>query len=321
MMTSLIVRNLTTEFRSQDRWLRVVDGASFHLNGGEILGLVGESGCGKSTTALSLVRLLPKNGRIVSGELHLDGVDLMKVSEDEMRRLRGSHLSMMFQDPMTSLDPAFTVGDQVAETIREHMDLGKAEAIEKTVELFRLVGIPAPRERIGSYPHQLSGGMRQRVGLAIAISCHPQVFIADEPTTAVDVTIQAQILRLIKKHVVSEQQAGVILITHDLGIVAQTCDRVAVMYAGNIVEIADTVSLFSKPLHPYTQALLASVLTRGVSRGKLPTIEGSVPDLSDLPPGCPFHPRCPHAMSVCSSETAPRVDLNGGEVACFLYRE
>jgi oligopeptide/dipeptide ABC transporter ATP-binding protein len=269
-----------------------------------------------------MTKLLPNNARILSGEVWLDQEELLGRADEDMQQVRGSRISMMFQDPMTSLDPAFTVGDQVVETLREHTDLGRAEAAGRASELFHQVGIPAPQQRLGAYPHQMSGGMRQRVALAIAICCHPRVFIADEPTTAVDVTIQAQILRLIKDLVEHERGMGVLLITHDLGIVAQTCDRIAVMYAGQIVELADTFSLFGEPRHPYTQALLESAVGRGAGRGKLPTIEGAVPDLRNLPTGCHFHPRCERATAVCSKESPPRVSLpDGGEVACVLYRD
>lgn len=321
-MSVLTVRDLTTEFKAQGQWLRAVDGVSLQLEPGEILGLVGESGCGKSTAAYTMMRLLPDNARIVSGQVWLEEEDLLAKSVDDMRRVRGSRMAMMFQDPMTSLDPFFTVGAQLTETMREHLDVTPQEARARAAEFFRLVGIPAPQERLESYPHQLSGGMRQRVAIAIAVSCSPRVFIADEPTTALDVTIQAQILALIKRLVAQEQRTGVILITHDLGIVAQTCDRVAVMYAGEIVEVTDTFSLYGQPSHPYTRALLASVSGRGAGRGQLPTIEGMVPDLRDLPRGCHFHPRCPQARAVCSEQRPLKVNLpHGGEVACVLYEQ
>jgi oligopeptide/dipeptide ABC transporter ATP-binding protein len=337
-MSLLTVQGLTTEFQSDGRWLRAVDGVTFELQPGEILGLVGESGCGKSTTAYSIMRLLPRNARTLAGKVWLDGEELLSKDEDEMRRLRGSRLAMIFQDPMTSLDPVFTVGEQLVETVQEHLGLTHAQAWERAMELFRQVGIPAPAERLRAYPHQFSGGMRQRIALAIAISCHPRVLIADEPTTALDVTIQAQILHLIKRLLVQEQGTAVLLITHDLGIVAQVCDRVAVMYAGEIVEVADTVSLFSEPRHPYTQALLSSLPgrgsiepalssskgspRRGAVRGQLATIEGTVPDLANLPAGCHFHPRCRHARPICSQQPPPRVKLpHEREVACVLYTE
>ena len=319
-MNALDVRGLTTEFRVHGRWLRAVDGVSFSVKQGEILGLVGESGCGKSTAAQSIMRLLPPNARIVGGEVWLDGEETMGKDEIAMTRQRGSGMALMFQDPMTSLDPVFSVGEQLVETLEEHLDMTRAQALERAVDLMRQVGISEPRRRLNAYPHELSGGMRQRVALAIAVSCQPRVLIADEPTTALDVTIQAQILRLIRGLAKGAQQTGVVLITHDLGVVAQTCDRVAVMYAGAIVEMADTFSLFAHPSHPYTQALLGSVVALGASRGQLPTIEGAVPDLPALPGGCRFHPRCPRAKPVCSQRPPDRVELpHGGEVACVLY--
>lgn len=318
----LIVRDLTTEFQTNGRWLRAVDKVGFELRPGEILGLVGESGCGKSTTAHTIMRLLPRNARVVSGEVWLDGDEILEGGEEAIRRIRGRKIAMIFQDPMTSLDPAFTVGEQLAETVREHLGLSQSQARQRAVELFQQVGIPSPEERLNAYPHQFSGGMRQRIALAIAISCHPRVLIADEPTTALDVTIQAQILRLIRRLLVQERQTGVLLITHDLGVVAQVCDRVAVMYAGEIVEVGDTLSLFSEPLHPYTQALLSSIPGRGAARGQLSTIEGTVPELSDLPSGCHFHPRCPYEKSICSQQPPPRVKLSQErEVTCVLYGE
>jgi peptide/nickel transport system ATP-binding protein len=227
---------------------------------------------------------------------------------------------MIFQDPLTSLDPAFTVGDQLMETVHEHLGLSRSQARQRALELFRQVGIPAPEERLRAYPHQFSGGMRQRIALAIAISCNPQVLIADEPTTALDVTIQAQILSLIKRLLVQTRQAGVLLITHDLGIVAQVCDRVAVMYAGELVEVGDVFSIFGQPLHPYTQALLGSLPSHQVRRGQLATIQGRVPGLADQPQGCRFHPRCAYARDICAQQPPARRQLSPQqEVACVLY--
>jgi peptide/nickel transport system ATP-binding protein len=319
-MSLLEVSHLVTEFKTSGRWLQAVSGVSFQLQPGEILGLVGESGCGKSTTAYSIMRLLPPNARIAQGEIRLNGTELVGKSEDELRNIRGSRLSMIFQDPMTSLDPVFTVGDQLIETVQEHLDLNQSEARHRALELFQQVGIPAPEERLNAYPHQFSGGMRQRIALAIAISCHPQVLIADEPTTALDVTIQAQILRLIKKLLVQKRDTGVLLITHDLGVVAQICDRVAVMYAGEIVEMGDVLSVFSDPHHPYTQALLNSLPSREIARGQLVSIQGRVPNLANQPTGCRFHPRCSHAKAICATQMPPRVQLSSKrEVACVLY--
>lgn len=319
-MSLLEVRGLTTEFKISGAWHAAVSDASFALEPGEILGLVGESGCGKSTAAYSVMKLLPSNARISRGEVHLNGTEILSKPDDEIRRIRGSQLSMIFQDPMTSLDPVLTVGEQVIETIEEHLGLSRAEARKRTLELFRQVGIPAPEDRLKAYPHQFSGGMSQRIALAIAISCNPQVLIADEPTTALDVTIQAQILRLIKKLLVEERGTGVLFITHDLGIVAQICDRVAVMYAGEIVEVGDVESIFANPLHPYTKALLNSLPSNQVERGKLENIKGRVPGLEDRPAGCHFHPRCDQAKAICTTRAPPRINLSPQrEVACVLY--
>jgi peptide/nickel transport system ATP-binding protein len=319
-MSLLDVRGLLTEFKMDGRWLAAVSGVSFQLQAGEILGLVGESGCGKSTTAYSIMNLLPANARIAAGEVWVDGTQVLGRNEDEWRKIRGTQLSMIFQDPMTSLDPAFRVGNQLIETVQEHLGLSYSEARQRALELFRQVGIPAPEHRLDAYPHQCSGGMRQRIALAIAISCHPQVLIADEPTTALDVTIQAQILRLIKRLLVQEKGTGVLLITHDLGIIAQVCDRVAVMYAGEIIEVGDVLSIFSDPRHPYTQALLNSLPSRQIARGQLANIKGRVPGLADRPYGCRFHPRCTHATSICAQQAPPRIQLSPQrEVACVLY--
>ncbi len=319
-MSLLSVRNLTTEFFSGGAWLEAVSDVSFDLRRGEILGLVGESGCGKSTVAYSVMRLLASNAQISAGEVWLEDVNLTAADEGELQDLRGSRLSMIFQDPMTALDSLFTVGHQVIETLQEHLDLNVIEARERALALLRQVGIPAAEERLNAYPYQFSGGMSQRIALAIAISCHPQVLIADEPTTALDVTIQAQILHLIRRLLVEEQGTGVLLITHDLGVVAQVCDRVAVMYAGKIVEFGDVASIFSNPLHPYTQALLNSLPSQGIARGELENIQGRVPSLADRPAGCRFHPRCSHALGVCRQETPQlRTTADGQEVACVLY--
>ena len=319
-MSLLSVRHLTTEFRSGGRWLEAVSDVSFDLQPGEILGLVGESGCGKSTIAYSIMRLLASNARISAGEVWLGDVNLTAAGEDALQDLRGSQLSMIFQDPMTALDSLFTVGHQVIETLQEHLQLDAAAARIRALELLRQVGIPAAEERLNAYPYQFSGGMSQRIALAIAISCHPQVLIADEPTTALDVTIQAQILHLIRRLLVDEGGAGVLLITHDLGVVAQVCDRVAVMYAGKIVESGPAEAIFSEPLHPYTQALLKSLPSQGIQRGALENIRGRVPSLDDRPAGCRFHPRCPHALPVCSEAAPPLLKREGGqEVACVLY--
>ncbi len=319
-MSLLSVRNLRTEFFSGGRWLEAVSDVSFDLRPGEILGLVGESGCGKSTIAYSIMRLLASNARISAGEVWLEDVNLTEADEDTLQGLRGSRLSMIFQDPITALDSLFTVGHQVTETLQEHLGLNMDEAQAQALALLRQVGIPAAEERLNAYPYQFSGGMSQRIALAIAISCHPQVLIADEPTTALDVTIQAQILHLIRSLLVEEQGTGVLLITHDLGVVAQVCDRVAVMYAGKIVEFSDVLSIFNNPLHPYTQALLKSLPSHGIARGALENIQGRVPSLTDWPSGCHFHPRCIHARAICREQTPPlRTTAESHEVACVLY--
>ena len=319
-MSLLKLRGLSAEFYSGGRWLEAVSDVSFELRSGEILGLVGESGCGKSTIAYSIMRLLAGNARISAGQIWLDDLDLLALDEEQLRGIRGRQLSMIFQDPMTALDSLFSVSHQIIETLREHLDMDKAEAQARALELLRQVGIPAAAERMKAYPHQFSGGMSQRIALAIAIACHPQALIADEPTTALDVTIQAQILHLIRRLLVEEQGSGVLLITHDLGVVAQVCDRVAVMYAGKIVEFGDARAIFRQPLHPYTQALLKSLPSQGIARGALATIQGRVPSLEDRPSGCRFHPRCPHAKAICREQAPPlKAQADGQEVACVLY--
>ena len=319
-MSLLSVQNLTAEFHSGGRWLEAVSDVSFDLQRGEILGLVGESGCGKSTIAYSVMRLLANNARISDGEVWLEDINLLELSEERLQDLRGSRLSMIFQDPTTALDSLFTVGHQVMETLQEHLLLTAPQARKQALELLRQVGIPAAEQRLNAYPYQFSGGMSQRIALAIAISCHPQVLIADEPTTALDVTIQAQILHLIRSLLVEEQGTGVLLITHDLGVVAQVCDRVAVMYAGKIVEFGDVHSIFANPLHPYTQALPNSLPSQGIARGQLENIRGRVPSLADRAAGCRFHPRCLHAKAICREAIPPlRSVSEKQEVACVLY--
>jgi oligopeptide/dipeptide ABC transporter ATP-binding protein len=318
--TLLEVRNLTTEFATDGHRARVVDHVTFDLRAGEILGLVGESGCGKSTTGFSLLRLLPSNADIVEGEVWLDGEDLLRKSDEEMRRIRGSRIAMVFQDPMTSLDPSFPVGDQLAEVLEEHRGMGRSEALEEAARLLRSVGIPSPEARLRAYPHEFSGGMRQRIVIAITLACDPQVLVADEPTTALDVTIQAQTLRLFRTLNTERRHTGILLITHDLGVIAQLCHRVAVMYAGEIVEMGDVEAIFTRPAHPYTQALLASIPARARGRGALPAIEGTVPNPMAYPSGCRFHPRCPRAFADCP-EVRPRPIqvAPGHSAACLLY--
>jgi oligopeptide/dipeptide ABC transporter ATP-binding protein len=295
----LSVRDLRTYFYTRWGVTKAVDGVSFDLRQGETLGLVGESGCGKSVTVLSLMRLIPiPPGRYVSGEITLDGEDIMKLSDGEMSNIRGRKISMILQDPMTALNPVFNIENQLGEPLRIHQKLKGKELWDKAIDALKRVRIPAPDVRIKDYPHQLSGGMRQRVVGAISISCNPLVLIADEPTTSLDVTIQAQYLRLLKD-LQAQAGLGIIFITHDFGIVAKNCDRVNVMYAGRTVEEADVRTIFNDPLHPYTQALIGSLPKLEEDVERLYSIEGQPPALFDLPPGCSFAPRCPHAMDKC----------------------
>ncbi|HEY0323961.1 MAG TPA: ABC transporter ATP-binding protein [Pyrinomonadaceae bacterium] len=319
----LEVRNLQTHFPTRAGLVRAVDGVSFYLDKGELLGLVGESGCGKSITALSVMRLISPPGKIVGGEIVFDGEDLLKFSDARMRELRGDDIAMIFQDPMTSLNPVFTVGEQVSEALRLHRKLSKQEARRATIEAMREVAIPDPARRVDDYPHQLSGGMRQRVMIAMALACDPKLLIADEPTTALDVTIQAQILELLDE-LRRTRELAVLLITHDLGVVAEVADRVAVMYTGRIVEESPVEELFARPKHPYTEGLLRSVpkltIEEVEKKKRLETIEGMVPSPTALPPGCHFAPRCQHRMPRCTEGLIPLYELEG-EVAvrCVLY--
>jgi oligopeptide transport system ATP-binding protein len=318
----LQVKELKTYFSTDDGIVKAVDGVSFELHRGETLGIVGESGCGKSVTCLSVMKLIPSPpGRIVSGQALLDGRDIFRISDEEVRRMRGSRISMIFQDPMTSLNPFLRISTQMVETLQLHQGLGKMQAKDKAVEMLRLVGIPNPAARVDDYPHQFSGGMRQRVMIAMALSCNPEILIADEPSTALDVTIQAQILEIIKNLSV-ELGTAVILITHDLGVVAGMCDSICVMYAGRIVEKAAVEGLYSSPKHPYTQGLIKSVprLDRP-GRQRLYSIEGQPPNLIDLPDACSFHPRCEFAMDICRRKFPPETLLDGRMVHCWLYEE
>lgn len=318
----LEVKQLVTQFRTDQGTVTAVNGVSFDVYKGKSLGIVGESGSGKSTVALSIMRLVaPPAGQIVRGEVLLQGQDLLQLSPRAMQHVRGNRISMIFQEPMTSLNPVFTIGNQVKETLQLHQDITAKEAQERAIELLSMVGIPAPEKRVQEYPHQFSGGMRQRVMIAMALACQPDILIADEPTTALDVTIQAQILELMQQ-LQEEQDMGIVLITHDLGVVAEICDEVAVMYCGEIVEQADTNTLFSQPAHPYTQGLLASIPPLEPSQTdfgqrRLKSIPGVVPPLSQLPVGCNFQDRCSRSDGACkkdpiSVEVAPR-----HTVACF----
>ena len=313
--TVLTVENLRTYFTTRWGTVKAVDGISFDLRRGETLGIVGESGCGKSVTMLSLMRLIPiPPGRIVSGSIVLDGEDIIPISEQEMAKIRGSKIALIIQDPMTSLNPVFSIGNQVEEAIRIHQDIPKRAVKERALEVLRKVNIPAAEIRAKDYPHQMSGGMRQRVVGAIGISCQPQVLIADEPTTSLDVTIQAQYLKLLKD-IQRDSNLSIIFITHDFGIVAKMCDRVAVMYAGRIVEHGSVRDIFNNPSHPYTVALLASVpkMDRDVER--LYSIEGQPPPLHDLPVGCAFADRCPDVMDKCREQYPDSMAVSEGHVA------
>ena len=322
-MSLLEVKDLRTHFHTRAGVVRAVDGVDLYLDRGELLGLVGESGCGKSITALSIMRLISPPGKIVSGEIIFDGKDLLKFSDAEMRQIRGDDIAMIFQDPMTSLNPVFTVGEQIAEALRLHRKLSRSDARAAAIEAMREVAIPDPARRVDDYPHQLSGGMRQRVMIAMALACDPKLLIADEPTTALDVTIQAQILELLNE-LRKSRDLAVLLITHDLGVVAETADRVAVMYTGKIVEESPVDELFARPKHPYTEGLLRSVPKLSIEdvakKERLETIEGVVPRPTDLPPGCHFEPRCRHRMPRCREGEIPLYDLEGGvKVRCVLF--
>ncbi|MAQ13072.1 MAG: dipeptide/oligopeptide/nickel ABC transporter ATP-binding protein [Chloroflexi bacterium] len=320
--TVLTVEDLRTYFTTRWGTVKAVDGISFDLRKGETLGIVGESGCGKSVTMLSLMRLIPiPPGRIVSGSITLDGEDLVQISEQEMARVRGSKIALIIQDPMTSLNPVFSIGNQVEEAIEIHQDIPKRSIVQGALEVLRKVNIPAAESRVKDYPHQMSGGMRQRVVGAIGISCQPQVLIADEPTTSLDVTIQAQYLKLLKD-IQKDSDLSLIFITHDFGIVAKMCDRVAVMYAGRIVEHGSVRDIFNNPSHPYTEALLASVpkMDRDVER--LFSIEGHPPPLHDLPVGCSFADRCPVVMDKCREQYPDSITVSDGHISsCWRASE
>ena len=314
----LSVRDLMTRFTTRDGEFFAVDGVSFDVERGEVMGLVGESGCGKSVTALSIMGILPDPpGRVASGEVFFEGRDLLKLPEPQMRSVRGGRIGMVFQEPMTSLNPVFTCGEQVAEAITAHRDVSKKDALRRAAELFDLVGLPDPERQVGSYPHQLSGGMRQRVMIAMAISCEPSLIIADEPTTALDVTIQAQILDLLDD-IRKKFNTAIILITHDLGIIAKMADRVAVMYAGRVVEYAKTDDIFHDTLHPYTEGLLASIPKPGEHLNRLKAIRGMVPKLTELPKGCKFFPRCDYGKPEYVETEPGLVEVKPGHlVRCF----
>ncbi len=321
----LEVKSLKTYFYTEDGTVRAVDGLDFEVYPGEVLGLVGESGCGKSVTSLSIMRLISAPGKVEAGEVLLDGVNLLNLPEHEMIHVRGNRISMIFQQPQTALNPVFRVGDQIGEVLSIHQGFGKEAGHERAVELLSMVGIPDADRRVDAFPHELSGGMAQRVMIAMGLACAPELLIADEPTTALDVTIQAQILDLMR-NLRENIGTAIILITHDLGVVAEMCERVAVMYAGEIVEQADVGPLFDLPLHPYTQGLIGSIPVLGKLKDRLEVIPGSVPNLVDLPPGCRFAPRCKamldHGLKICTDVKPDLIDVKPDhKVRCWLYQD
>ncbi len=315
----LEVKGLKTYFYTEDGVVQAINGVDFSIKPGQVMGLVGESGSGKSVTSLSIMRLLPASGKIVEGEIWFDQQDLAHAPETVLLNLRGNELSMIFQQPTSCLNPVFRIGDQIAEALMTHQKLSKdAEAKRQAIELLRIVGIADPQRRASAYPHEISGGMAQRVMIAMALACKPKLLIADEPTTALDVTIQAQILDLMR-NLRSETNTAILLITHDMGVIAEMCDKVAVMYAGQIVEYSDVYSLFDEQLHPYAEGLLAAIPVLGVVQETLAVIPGSVPNLINLPPGCKFHPRCPYAKEICAEQMPELEEVKPGHrVRCFM---
>ncbi len=321
MKNILEVKDLTTYFFTDKGTVKAVDGVSYTMKEGQTLGIVGESGCGKSINAMSILHLIEKPGKIVKGSIKFNGEELVGIDEAKMRHYRGNEISMIFQEPMTSLNPVFRVGQQISESLILHQKMTKEEARKKSIELLKKVGIPRAEKIVDDYPHQLSGGMRQRVMIAMALACNPKILIADEPTTALDVTIQAQILGLMNE-LQKETNTAIMLITHDLGVVAQMAHHVLVMYAGKVVESAPVVELFKNPKHPYTQGLLASVPNLEENKARLNSIDGVVPNPFELPEGCYFAPRCKHAMDICKKEHPGTYEINGEHAACcFLYSE
>lgn len=321
----LEVKNLKTYFYTEDGAVHAVDGVDFYVNQGEVLGIVGESGCGKSVTSLSIMRLISSPGKIIEGEILFDGKDLAQATEEEMMQVRGNRVSMIFQQPQSALNPVFKAGDQISEVLNIHQDLGQEAGVKRAVELLKLVGIPDPERRADAFPHELSGGMAQRVMIAMALACVPDLLIADEPTTALDVTIQAQILDLMRD-MRTQLGSAMILITHDLGVIAEMADRVAVMYAGEIVEQSKVADLFDNGLHPYTKGLIGSIPVLGEIRDKLEVIPGTVPNLVDPPKGCRFAPRCTarvhHNLSICTEEHPELIDFDEShKVRCWLYQD
>jgi len=316
----LSVRDLEVSLLGRRGKLVAVDGVSFDIAAGEVLGVVGESGAGKSLTGAAVIGLLEPPGRITGGEVWLDGHRIDNASPEEMRKVRGARIGMVFQNPLTSLNPLYRIGDQIVETIRTHKRVSQAEARERAIALLQEVGIQGARARIDSYPHEFSGGMRQRVVLALALCAEPELLIADEPTTSLDVSIQAQIIQLLKR-LCGERGTAVMLITHDMGVIAETADRVAVMYAGRIVEIGPVRDVVQRPRHPYTQGLMGAIPTLSDRAGRLTQIPGSMPRLTAIPAGCAFHPRCPHAFARCRTERPERMPAGASEAACWLVSD
>ncbi|MBK8051674.1 MAG: ABC transporter ATP-binding protein [Anaerolineales bacterium] len=314
----LEVQGLKTYFFTEDGVVQAINGVDFSIKLGQVMGLVGESGSGKSVTSLSIMRLLPASGKIVEGRVLFDGEDLADTSDSQMLEIRGNKISMIFQQPTSSLNPVFRIGDQIAEALTTHQSLSAEQAEQQAIELLRIVGIADPQRRFKAYPHEISGGMAQRVMIAMALACKPELLIADEPTTALDVTIQAQILDLMR-NLRTETGTSILLITHDMGVIAEMCDTVAVMYAGQIVEYTDVYSLFDEQLHPYAEGLLAAIPVLGVVQKTLAVIPGSVPNLIKLPPGCKFHPRCPYVKEICTKEQPDLLEAKPGhKVRCFM---
>ena len=317
-MSLLEVKDLVVEFPTRRGLLRALDGVSFAIAPGEILGVVGESGAGKSLTGAAIIGLLDPPGRIASGEIRLAGERIDQCSEVELRAIRGRRIGAIFQDPLASLDPLYSVGQQLIETIRTHLPMTEGQARQRAIELLEETGIPAPGERINHYPHQFSGGMRQRVVIALALAAQPQLVIADEPTTALDVSIQAQVIGLLKR-ICHDRGAAVMLITHDMGVIAETCDRVAVMYAGRIVEIGPVQQVIHAPAHPYTMGLMASIPDLETDRERLAQIDGAMPRLDAIPSGCAFHPRCPRTLERCRRERPELMAAGSTRAACWLH--
>jgi peptide/nickel transport system ATP-binding protein len=314
----LEVRALTVEFPTRHGTLTAVRDVTFAIAAGEVLGVVGESGAGKSLTGAAIIGLIDPPGRIAGGEIRLGGRRIDNLTQEAMRRIRGREIGAVFQDPLTALNPLYTIGRQLVETIRTHLPLGPAQARARAIALLEEVGLPAAAQRIDHYPHQFSGGMRQRVVLALALAADPKLVVADEPTTALDVSIQAQIIGLLRR-LARDRAAAVMLITHDMGVIAETADRVAVMYAGRIVEIGPVADVIHRPAHPYTIGLMGSIPKLGEQRERLLSIDGAMPRLSAIPSGCAFHPRCPHAFERCASERPDLVDVGATRAACWLH--